>query len=241
MPKIFDALLASSDLSLDRVLNAGLPAVLIFYNTELPNDWRQSLDDLARQYAGKVLIVTLARKDAPQALSRFNVREFPTLITVRDGKNISRQENARVTDVKPHLAHIVGEGLLPVSRAADSGPSVKRDSGKGPLSVNETDFEREVLRSDRPVLIDFWAAWCAPCRMVEPTIEKLAHEQSALKIVKVNVDENPNLASRYKAMSIPLMIVIKGGQEVDRWVGALQENALRSRVARWIRSQPQNA
>jgi thioredoxin 1 len=235
MQRVFDTVLASSDMSLDRVLNAGLPTALIFYDRELPSNLRESMDDLARQYAGKVLIVTLARSDAPQTLSRFNVRQFPTLITVRENKSISRQENLRVTDLKPHIAYIVGEGPLPVSGVADSGPSVKRETGKGPLAVNESNFDGEVLRSDRPVLIDFWASWCAPCRMVEPTVEKLAHEQSALKVVKVNVDENPNLASRYRAMSIPTMIVIQGGQEVDRWVGAQPENVIRSRVARWTR------
>jgi thioredoxin 1 len=103
------------------------------------------------------------------------------------------------------------------------------------IAVNEANFEREVLQSDRPVLVDFWAAWCAPCRMVEPTVNALAREQGkSLKVVKVNVDENPGLASRYGAMSIPMMIVVKGGREVDRWVGAQPEHVIRSRVARWI-------
>jgi thioredoxin-like negative regulator of GroEL len=70
--------------------------------------------------------------------------------------------------------------------------------------------------------------------MVAPTLEKLAGEQSKLKIAKVNVDENPGLASKYKTMSIPTMIIFQGGREVDRWVGAMPENALRSRVARWL-------
>ncbi len=83
-------------------------------------------------------------------------------------------------------------------------------------------------------MVDFWAPWCGPCRMVAPTLEKLAGEQSKLKIAKVNVDENPGLASKYRTMSIPTMIIFQGGREVDRWVGAMPENMLRSRVARWI-------
>jgi thioredoxin-like negative regulator of GroEL len=70
--------------------------------------------------------------------------------------------------------------------------------------------------------------------MVAPTVDALAREQSNLKVVKVDVDQNPGLASRYRAMSIPTMIVIKGGQEMDRWVGALPDQAIRSRVARWL-------
>lgn len=241
MTRAFDTALASSDLSLDRVLNAGLPVALIFYEKELPGNLRKTVDDLARDYAGKILIVTLARSDASQAMSRFQVRQLPALVTVRDNKPVARQENLQATDLKPYLAHLVGEGPLPAPRAAAPGPSVRRETGGSPLAVNEADFEREVLRSDRPVLVDFWATWCAPCRMVAPTMEKLAREQSALKVVKVDVDANPGLASRYRAMSIPTMIVIKGGQEVDRWVGALPEQAIRSRVARWIQSQTQTA
>ncbi|HSJ89028.1 MAG TPA: thioredoxin [Anaerolineales bacterium] len=241
MTTVFDTALASSDLSLDRVLNAGLPVALVFYDKELPAHLRQTADSLARQYAGKVFVVTLARDDASQSITRFNVRQFPTIVTVRDGKNVSRQENAQASDLQPHLAHLVGEGPLPAPRAAASGPSMRRETSGSPLAVNEADFEREVLRSDRPVLIDFWASWCAPCRMVAPTMEKLAREQNALKVVKVDVDVNPGLASRYRAMSIPTMIVIKGGQEVDRWVGALPEQAIRSRVARWIQGATQTA
>ena len=149
----------------------------------------------------------------------------------------------RPADLKPHIAHLVGEGPAPASSApAPSQAASKPAAAGGPIRVNEADFEREVLRADRPVLVDFWAPWCGPCRMVEPTLEKLAREKSqALKVVKVNVDENPGLASRYGAMSIPTMIVINGGREVDRVVGALPENALRSRLARWIQSERQTA
>lgn len=239
MTRAFDTALASSDLSLDRVLNAGLPVALVFYDKELSADLRQAANNLARQYAGKLLIVTLAHSDASQSIARFNVRQFPTVVMVRDGKPVSHQEDAQASDLQPYLAHLAGEGPLPAPRAASSG--ARREAGRSPLAVSEADFEREVLRSDRPVLIDFWATWCAPCRMVAPTMEKLAREQSALKVVKVDVDANPGLASRYRAMSIPTMIVINSGQEVDRWVGALPEQAIRSRVARWIQGQGQTA
>ena len=241
MLKTFDTVLTSSDLSLDRVLNAGLPVALFFYDRELPADLRQKLDELAHQYAGKILIVTLPRNDAPQAISRFNVSRFPTLVTVRDGKPITQQAGGSPSDMKPHIAYLAGEGPRPASRAAEPGSSARREQGGTPLSVNEADFEREVIQANRPVLVDFWAPWCGPCHMVAPTLEALAREQSALKVVKVNVDDNPGLASRFRAMSIPTMIVMKGGREVDRWVGALPDRALRSRVARWIQGEHQSA
>jgi thioredoxin len=236
MLKVFDTVLSSSDLSLGRVLGAGLPVALVFYENELPTDLRQRMDELAKQYAGRVLIVTLARSDAQQAASRFDIRGFPTLVTVKDGKAVTTQEGVRAEDLKPHMAHLAGEGARPAPRTTEPRRVEPRTAtGSGPVSVNEAEFDREVLRADRPVLVDFWAPWCAPCRMVAPTLEALAREQStALKVAKVNVDENPGLAGRYRTMSIPTMIVFKGGREVDRWVGALPENAIRSRVARWI-------
>ena len=236
----FDTVLASSDLSLDRVLNAGLPIALVFYEKELPSDVRQTMDDLAKQYTGKALIVMLARSDAAQAAARFGVHRLPTLVTVRDGESVTNQEDVKPADLKPHLGHLLGEGPRPTPRVeAQPKPTQNQPAAGHPIPVHESEWEREVLGADRPVLVDFWAPWCAPCRMVEPTVEALAREQKVLKIVKVNVDENPGLASRYRTMSIPTMIVVKGRQEVDRWVGALPEKALRSRVARWI--QPRAA
>jgi thioredoxin 1 len=236
MLRVFDTVLTSSDLSLDRVLGADLPVAMVFYENELPAGLRQRMDELASQYAGKVFIVSLARADAPQAASRFGIRQFPTLVTVRDGKPVTTEEGARAEDLKPHIAHLLGEGARPAPRTAEPPRMYSRFStGQGPISVNESDFDWEVLRADRTVLVDFWAPWCAPCRMVAPALKALARDQAkALKVVKVNVDENPGLASRYRAMSIPTMIVFKDGREVDRWVGAQPENVIRSRIARWI-------
>lgn len=243
MPNGFDTVLASSDLSLDRVLNAGLPVALVFYDQALPADLRQTMDELARQFVGKVLIIMLARSDAPQAISRFGVRGLPALVTVRQGKTVTKQENVKPADLKRYIDHLLGEGPLPPQRSAKQPDAAARSATAQdqPLAVGEADFEQEVLRADRPVIVDFWAPWCAPCRMVAPTLEALAREQNVLKIAKVNVDENPRLASRYGTMSIPTMIVFNGGREVDRWVGALPEQALRSRVARWIQPKRQTA
>jgi len=87
-------------------------------------------------------------------------------------------------------------------------------------AVNEDTFQEEVLNSDIPVLVDFWAAWCGPCRMVSPIIDQLAAEyKDKIKVVKVNVDENPRLASEYDIMSIPSIFLFKDGRKVDEIIG----------------------
>ncbi len=95
------------------------------------------------------------------------------------------------------------------------------------LNITKDNFEQEVLKSDVPVLIDFWAAWCGPCRMVAPIIEELASEVTNAKIGKVNVDEEPELAGNFQIMSIPTLVVIKDGKVVNHAVGLRSKEALK--------------
>ena len=235
---VFDTVLTSSDLSIDRVLNTGLPVILLFHQTDLTAELQHSLDDLARQYAGRVLVVKLPHQDAPETVRRFGVRQFPTLISTREGQPVARQESVTAADVKAHLAFLTGQGPFPAAPSTASSPvaSAARAAGKGPIAVSEADFEQEVLHSNRPVLVDFWAEWCGPCRMMEPVLEKISRQQGdKLKVVKVNVDDNPAISGRYGISGIPTMIVVENGREADRLVGALPESALRNRLARWMR------
>ncbi len=88
------------------------------------------------------------------------------------------------------------------------------------LTITKENFEKEVIQSDKPVLLDFWAAWCGPCRMVSPIVEEVASENQAVKVGKVNVDEQPELAQAFRVMSIPTLAVVKGGKVVNTTVGA---------------------
>lgn len=89
------------------------------------------------------------------------------------------------------------------------------------VDVTDTTFDAVVLASDTPVLVDFWAAWCGPCRMVGPVLEQIAGERSDLKIVKLNVDENPQTSAKYRITSIPAMKLFKNGEEVHEIIGAM--------------------
>ncbi len=101
-----------------------------------------------------------------------------------------------------------------------------------PQAVSDADWASEVLESDQPVLVDFWAEWCGPCRMVAPVLEEIAEEKGdQLKIAKLNVDENPETARNYKVMSIPTLLVFAGGEEKKRIVGAKGKEQLLSEVA----------
>jgi len=88
------------------------------------------------------------------------------------------------------------------------------------ITLTKDNFEQEVLHSDKPVLVDFWASWCGPCRMVSPLVDQIAEEQAGIKVGKVNVDEQPELAGSFNVMSIPTLIVFKDGKIVNQAIGA---------------------
>ena len=103
------------------------------------------------------------------------------------------------------------------------------------IKITDTNFEQEVLKSDIPVLVDFWAVWCAPCLMVAPVVKEIAKEyRDKLKVCKLNVDEAPNTASRYGIMSIPTLAVFKDGEVVDKVVGVLPKSELESTIKQHI-------
>ena len=98
------------------------------------------------------------------------------------------------------------------------------------LHINKDNFNNEVLHSEKPVLLDFFASWCGPCRMVGPILDEIAEEREDIKVCKVNIDEQPELAHRYRIMTIPTLMVLKDGQIVEQSVGALPKHRILAMV-----------
>ncbi len=103
------------------------------------------------------------------------------------------------------------------------------------LQVTDTSFKQDVLDSEIPVLVDFWAPWCGPCRMVAPVVDEIAQQyEGQVKVVKLNTDENPNVASQYGIRSIPTLMIFKGGQRVDMVVGAVPKTTLANTLEKYL-------
>jgi thioredoxin 1 len=105
------------------------------------------------------------------------------------------------------------------------------------IEVSDSSFEKDVLLANMPVLVDFWAAWCAPCRMLAPTVEAVAEKYSgSARVVKLNVDDNPSISQRYGIKGIPTLILFKDGKEEERVVGATSKEAISRMIDKHVRA-----
>jgi thioredoxin 1 len=241
---MFDMPITTNDSSIDRVLATGLPVLMVFLEGSAPPSIAPVMDNLAARYAGRILLVKIQVKDNPVSTNKYQIKNTPALVAINRGQVVTKTEQVTASSLEAHLAYLLGEGPEPVETSQksatqrpedrDGSPRANGSSTKtgSPQPVTSASFESEVMRSSLPVLVDFWAPWCGPCRMIEPIVEKLAVELSGrLKVAKVNVDENPEISRQYGVQGIPMMMIVKNGRVVDQWMGAQPEAVIRGRVS----------
>ena len=124
------------------------------------------------------------------------------------------------------LCDKVTEEAEGVCYAVSNKPRTMEEPDMAIMHVTKNNFQEEVIQSDQPVLLDFWASWCGPCQMVSPVIEQIGEENDSIRVGKVNVDEQGELTMQFRVVSIPTLVVMKGGEEVNRIVGAASKSEI---------------
>jgi thioredoxin len=218
---IYDTPLNTDANGLPRILQAGLPVALYLFRTPSPRV-EDALKQAARAESGKLLIAKVYVADSPDVHTQYGAPPLPALITLKAGEVQSVADSVLPKDVPAHIDYLLGRGAKPAP--APTSAAAQPTSPDKPLPTTDATFQRDVLNSPVPVLVDFWAAWCAPCRMIAPSLENLAREYAGrVKIVKLDVDANPYTANTYRVQGIPTMMLFKNGEAIGTQVGALPQ------------------
>ncbi len=228
---IFNTPINTDDNNLAKVMGQSLPIALYLYDNR--SGGNKSLDEAiskaAKENAGQLLVVRVDASNNPQTKRDYGNLSAPALVTlVKDGGSRtvkSKTANVTPSDIQAHIAYLLGKGPAPKqpTPSASTNPSSASSNGNAtkPQVVTDATFDAEVLKSKLPVLVDFWAPWCGPCRTIGPVVEQMAQKYAGrAKVVKVNVDDNPRIAQQFQVMSIPTLITFKNGSALKRQVGA---------------------
>lgn len=233
-----DTVLHTNEQSITRVLQTGLPLVLVFWSPQavLTPTLDAQLTQAAERYAGKLLIAKVDTSVERALVERYSVRQTPALVLVKDKKVETTLVGTPATaSLEAWLRFLAEGGVRPqLVTSSEAAATTAQSNGGKPLTLTDANFA-EIINGAEPVLVDFWAPWCGPCRMVAPTVEQLAHDFQGRAVVgKLNVDENPRTAQQYNIMGIPALYIFKRGQVVDQMVGVQPAAVLQQRLARQV-------
>ena len=222
---------------LDEILETDLPVLLLLWNGDtLRNDVKAELDKAAKEQAGRLLVVKADVSKSPEAAERWQLGKHPLAIALFNGEVLMRRPRPWNTDVQAMVEELVK--LAPPLEEDVTAVAAKPANDvifTKPVHVTEETFQSEVLDSPLPVIVDFWADWCGPCKMVAPILDKIAKDQAGKLIVaKVNTDDNSQWAMKYNVQGIPTMLFVADGKIVHRQVGALPERALRDLISQFL-------
>lgn len=208
--------ITTDDRNLHKVFAQNLPTLLIFHEDEIDKPLGDALNKEAKRHSGDILVVRMKASENPNTYRKYGEPPTPALVTLTDKRKVkSDAESIRPSDVRNHVKHLLKDKPLPK-------PKEKVPAGaKRPVHVTSETFRQQVLKSKKPVLVDFWASWCGPCHQIAPYVEKIALEHgSKIKVVKLDIDANQVIARRYGIQSIPTMMMFEGGQPANKITGA---------------------
>jgi thioredoxin 1 len=222
-------------------MSGAKPVLILFTSGEgLRSDFKAAFDKAAKEDTGKIAYVRADPQQLPALAERFGVGDKPVLIAWYCGEEIARRQKPWGTDLPLAIemlqnAVTASGNMVEEPTEEEKKPVTQPNYPNAPVIVTDATFEQEVLNSDLPVLVDFWAAWCGPCRMVAPILEKLAGEFAGkIKIAKVDVDANPGLQNAFRIQSIPNLMIVKNRTMIFNQPGALPEAPLRDLIQQAI-------
>jgi thioredoxin 1 len=225
---------------LKAVLDSGNPALLLFSRgNDLRNEFSIAFTNAIAEHED-IVFGQINPDDHPEVAESFDIGSRPVMIAYYKGEELVRRSRPWGTDIP--LALEMLQNVLPNVQEDEDAESTQSQPKKEtpivdtkPVVVTDQTFQEEVIDHELPTVIDFWAPWCGPCRMVAPILEKLAEEFAGqIRVAKVNVDENPGLAQTFQVMSIPTIMLIKERTIVFSQPGALPEPAVRDLIQQLI-------